>query len=190
MRAQCTLAAHYGEYIIRPVAVTPAMFLICFRLWKFRSPKTKRDNAFQYVVLRPPAPYTSVYIIAATGGCRCKFTKSFWKNATFGAKILQIMVPTFGREGEMPILQCERGSQKELRCAERDLAVVRKCAVNIFLNFRSVVIWSFFGYLHIGRRFFTRFFIFTLTFFGTNLFLSHKIFEIYLHTYIMPLNVQ
>ena len=90
----------------------------------------------------------------------------------------------------MPILQCERGSQKELRCAERDLAVVRKCTVNIFLNLRSVVIWSFWRYLHIGRRFFTRIFILTLTFFGTKIFLSHKIFEFYLHTYIMSLNVQ
>ncbi len=28
------------------------MFLTTIRLWKFRNPKTKRDNAFQYVVLR------------------------------------------------------------------------------------------------------------------------------------------
>jgi len=46
VRTWLALAAHYGEYMLRPVAVTPAMFLTTIRLWKFRNPKTKRDNAF------------------------------------------------------------------------------------------------------------------------------------------------
>ena len=69
---------------------TPAAYIhtrrrhLCICLWlgfefpTFKSPKTKRTvSLFQYVVLRPPAQYTSVYIPAATGRCRCKITKSF-----------------------------------------------------------------------------------------------------------------
>ena len=52
VRAQCTLAAHYGEYMIHPVAVTLGLFLISNSIVEVSiQPKTKRDNAFQYVVL-------------------------------------------------------------------------------------------------------------------------------------------
>ena len=60
--------------------------------------------------------------------------------------------------------------------------------VFIFLIFHIVVGTSFFGYLHMRQRFFTRFFIFALTFFGTEYFSSRKIFENNLHTYTKPLN--
>jgi len=33
VRAWLALAAHNGEYMLHPVAVTPAMFLIPIRLW-------------------------------------------------------------------------------------------------------------------------------------------------------------
>jgi len=48
--------------------------------------------------------------------------------------------------------------------------------VYIFPNFDTDVNTSFLGYLHMRQRFFTRFFILTLTFFGTKHFSSCKIF--------------
>ena len=73
--AQSTLAAHYGEYMIHPVAVTLGLFLISNSIVEVSiQPKTKRDNAFQYVVLHPSAQSSSDDITAATGRCRCKIT--------------------------------------------------------------------------------------------------------------------
>ena len=60
--------------------------------------------------------------------------------------------------------------------------------VTILLNFVSVATSSFWGYLHMRPRFFTRYFISALTFFGTKHFSSRKIFKNNLHTYTKPLN--
>ena len=60
--------------------------------------------------------------------------------------------------------------------------------VYILLDFDTVANTSFLGYLHIRQRFFTRFFIFALSFFGTKHYLSNRIFKNNLHTYIMPIN--
>ena len=61
--------------------------------------------------------------------------------------------------------------------------------VYILLNFVSVATSSFWGHFHMRHRFFTRFFISALTFFGTKHFSSREIFKNYLHTYTKPLNV-
>ena len=69
------LAAHYGEYMLHPVAVTPAMFLISISIVEVSNiQKQSVSNAFQYVVLRPVAPSPSDDITAAWGQMRCKIT--------------------------------------------------------------------------------------------------------------------
>ena len=69
----CVEDARSSQHTTESIYYTPWSYpCICFdlliRLWKFRMSKTKRRNAFQYVVLRPSAPSSSKDIIAATSG--------------------------------------------------------------------------------------------------------------------------
>ena len=69
--------AHYGEYYTTPRGSHPCICLgLLIRFVEVSmDPKTKRDNAFQYVVLRPSAPSSSNDIPATSGRCSCKSTK-------------------------------------------------------------------------------------------------------------------
>jgi len=79
-------------------------------------------------------------------------------------------------------------SAKVGNCLSGLLAANNRRFVYIFLNFQTVANVSFLGYLHMRQRFFGRYYILTLTFFGTKNFSSRKIFKNYLHTYTKPLN--
>ena len=57
----------HGEYILHPVAVTPAMFLFAIRVWKFRNPKTKRDNAFS-ICSAPPSGSAHLNVLPSHDG--------------------------------------------------------------------------------------------------------------------------
>ena len=84
VRTWLALAAHYGEYMLHPVAVTPAMFLFSVLIVEVQNDqKQSVSNAFQYVVLRLVAPSSSDDIPAAWGRCDCKSTNKIGEKNVF-----------------------------------------------------------------------------------------------------------
>ena len=67
-------------------------FCSLFDCGSFESPKTKRDNAFQYVVLQPAVLRTSVSIIATMADSICKSTKKNGNNEGKGKKKIFIAI--------------------------------------------------------------------------------------------------